>query len=95
MAQYICDYAQVTAIGEKLCQAASELESSINSYSSAVEGDLSNWTGVAKNNFANSNQAQVKASLIDAEYMKNLGEYIKEVSAQIQAVDDELASISI
>ena len=95
MAQYICDYAQVTAIGEKLCQAASDLQSSVNSYSSKIDGDLSTWTGVAKNNFASSNQAQVQASLADAEYMKNLGEYIKEVSAQIQAVDDELASISI
>lgn len=95
MAQYVCDYGQVTAIGEKLCQAASELESAVNSYSSSIDGNLSSWTGVAKNNFASSNQAQVQASMSDAEYMRNLGEYIKEVSTQIQAVDDELASISI
>ena len=95
MAKFVCDYAQVTAAGEKLIQAASDLTTATNNYSSTITSDLSGWTGDAKNSFTTTCTAQVTAATEKAKYMNDFGEFIKSASQKIQALDDELASISI
>ena len=41
MAKFVCDFSQVTSIGEKLCTAATDIETSISGYASQIESDLS------------------------------------------------------
>lgn len=95
MAKYVCDFAQVTAAGDKLCQAATEVTTNINTYGSSIESDLSSWTGTAKSSFQSSNSQLISTATADAEYINALGEFIKGASQSIQDLEDQLASLSI
>ena len=95
MAKFVCDYAQVTAAGEKLVQAASDLTSATTTYSSNIESDLSGWTGSAKSSFETQCKAQITTATEKAKYMNEFGEFIKTASQKIQELDDSLASLSI
>ena len=95
MAKFVCDYEQVTSIGEKMCQAATDVSTSVSSYSSSIESDLSTWTGVAKESYQATNSDQAQLAMKDADYINSLGEFIKDASSQIQKLDDELAGLSI
>lgn len=95
MAKYVCDFEQVYAAGEKLCSMAMDLESSVSNYGSKISGDLSSWTGEAKGNFTTQCEGQVQLATAGAQKANELGEFIKEASKSIQALDDELASLSI
>ena len=95
MAKYVCDYDQVTKIGENLCKSAEDVKTAVNTYSSSIESDLSSWTGVAKDSYSTTNNEQVQTTIKDAEYVNALGEFIKDASSQIQAKDEELAGLGI
>ena len=95
MAKYVCDFEQVTAIGEKICQAATDISSSVKTYSTSIDGDLSEWNGNAKDQFNTANTSLVSTATTDAEYVNSLGEFIKKASSSIQELEEELASLSI
>ena len=95
MAKYVCDYAQVSAAGDKVIEAASELLQATSTYSSNISSDLSGWTGEAKNTFVSQSSSKEKVATTKAERMNEFGEYIKEVSSQIQELDETLAGIRI
>ena len=95
MAKYVCDFAEVQAAGEKLCQTASDMTSAIDTYSSTIESDLSTWTGTAKSSFESTNTTQVTTAKADAQYINALGEFVKKASQSIQSLEEELASLSI
>jgi len=95
VAKYVCDFAQVRANGEKLCQIASQLSSAINTYSSNIESSLSSWSGDASVAFQGSNSAQVKASLANAQYINSLGEFVKSAADSIESLEGELSGLSI
>ena len=59
MAKYVCDVESVFSIGEKVCQTASDITTSVTNYSSKITSDLSTWTGTAKDAFTKSNETQV------------------------------------
>ena len=95
MAKYVCDFEQVYSIGEKLCQSAADMKSAVTTYSSNIDSNLSTWTGNAKTSFTSTNQEQVQTATTDAEYIDALGEFIKTASKSIQALEEELATLSI
>ena len=95
MAKYVCDFDQVYALGEKVCETVSTLENSVNSYSSKITSDLSTWTGPAKDSFIITNNEQVSLAKNDLTYVKELGEFIKSASRSIQQLEEELAGLSI
>ena len=95
MAKYVCDFEEVYSTGEKLCSAAVDMATAINTYSSTVKNDLSTWSGNAKSSFDTTNQAQVSTSKDDASYINALGEFVKASSKSIQSLEEELASLSI
>ena len=95
MAKYVCDFDQVYALGEKVCETVSTLENSVNSYSSKITSDLSTWTGTAKDSFITTNNEQVSLAKNDLTYVKELGEFIKSASRSIQQLEEELAGLSI
>lgn len=95
MAKYVCDFAEVYSAGEKLCAAASDMNSAVGTYSSTIASDLSTWTGTAKTSFETSNKTQVDTAKKDCEYVNALGEFVKKSSQSIQALEEELAALSI
>lgn len=95
MAKYVCDFGEVTAIGNKVCEAVSTLEAAVNTYSSRIESDLQSWSGVAKDSFNKTNAEQVSLATADLTYVKELGEFIKSASQSIEELETQLASLSI
>ena len=95
MAKYVCDFEQVYAIGEKVCEAVTELETSIGTYSTNIDSDLSSWTGTAKDSFTRTKGEQVELAKKDFTYIKELGEFIKSSSKSIQELEEQLASLTI
>ena len=95
MAKYVCDFDLVYSIGDKLCSTVSDLESSLDTYSTTIESDLSSWEGIAKNSFIKTKDSQVESSKKDYTYIKELGEFIKDSSKCIQELEDQLSSLSI
>ena len=94
MAKLVCDFSQVTAIGEKLCTTASDISSSIDDYANQMDSDLTSWTGSAKNSFQTTSNGQVKIVKADAEYVNNLGGFIKQAAQNI-TLEEELANLDI
>jgi len=99
MAKYVCDIEQVHAIGEQLCTSVATIGTSISSYSTNIESDLSGWTGEGaqsgKESFITAKNEQVDSAKLDVAYANELGEFIQEAAESIQKVEDELVSLSI
>ena len=95
MAKFVCDFEQVTSIGEKLCQSSKELESSISTYSSSMESGLSSWSGSAKEAFQNTNNELIQVASSDFSNINDLGEFIKKASSSIQSLEEELSNLQI
>ena len=95
MAKYVCDFEQVYSIGDKVCQAVSEIENSVTTYSSRIESDLSTWSGSAKDSFTRTNSEQVKLATTDLTYVKELGEFIKSSARSIQELEEQLGTLTI
>ena len=95
MAKYVCDFEQVSSIGNKVCDAASDMLSSLTTYSSSIESNLSSWSGDAKSSFSTTNSSLVSQTNADFEYINSLGEFIKASSEAIQSVEEELAGMKI
>lgn len=95
MAKYVCDYGQVTAIGNKLIENSNTLVDAANSYSSSIEGSLSSWSGAAKNSFSSQSSAEVDKVKAKADEMKAFGEFIINAAKSIQELDEELANVRI
>ncbi len=95
MAKYVCDFAEVYSAGEKLCQAANDMNTAVGTYSSTIESDLSTWTGTAKSSFQTTNTQQVNTAKTDVAYINALGEFIKKASQSIQSLEEQLAGLSI
>lgn len=96
MARYVCDFAAVRDVGQKVQKEGEELRNSINTYSTTIDNNLSGWTGgTAKSSFMSSNQKIVEASTAHAEYMIALGQFIQAAADKIESVENQLSGLSI
>ena len=95
MAKYVCDYATVISAGQNLIQAANDLTSAANTYSSKITSDLSSWSGEAKAAFVTTCTSQVEDTLKKAQEISEFGEFVVKAAQSIQQLDDSLASLSI
>lgn len=95
MTKFVCDYAQVNSIGNKLLEASNSLIESANRYNSSIDGSLSSWTGNTKTTFVSQSNAQVDKVLAKAKYISSFGEFIINSARSIQELDDDLANINI
>lgn len=95
MEKYVCDFGAVTSAGEQICDAAKDIETAVNTYSSTIEKDLSSWDGDAKKSFETSDAKQVENTKTDATYINSLGEFVISCSKSIEALEDELAGLTI
>ncbi|MBP5678781.1 MAG: hypothetical protein J6X28_03010 [Bacilli bacterium] len=95
MAKFVCDFGQVSAAGDKMISAASDLKTATTTYASNIESDLSGWNGDAKSSFMTTCNTQTAAATVEAQEMNDFGEFVKSSAQQIQELDDQLAAISI
>lgn len=95
MAKYVCDYDQVKEVGDKLITTATNMQSSVASFSTSIESDLSSWSGAAKENFDSQTANQVEIANQNATKIREAGEYIKESANAIEELDNELAGLRI
>ena len=95
MAKYVCDFETVTAAGEKLCKAATDINTAIGTYSSSIDSNLSSWDGTAKASFEKSNTTHISTAKKDTTEVNELGEFVKTASKSIKSLEDELAALKI
>lgn len=95
MPKYVCDFETVNKVGESLCEIATEMRSSVSSFSTKIASDLSSWTGQAKDTFNNTISSEVTASNANADEVEKVGTHIKDAVAKIQEKETELASLTI
>ena len=93
----VCDYAVVKKAGNQLAKQAAELQSQTSTFSTAVDSDLSGWTGAdAKAAFQEQKNNQVMFSVATAAQAEAVGKYIVICAKAIKETDEQLAaSISI
>ena len=95
MSKFVCDYAQVSAAGDKVIEAANELLQATSTYSSNMSQDISGWSGEAKTTFASQSSDREQVAVSQAKRMSEFGEFIKEASSKIEELDENLAGIQI
>lgn len=95
MAKYVCDFDQVKACGEAICQSAGDLSSAISKYSSDIDSSLFGWEGKASNSFEQANSSEEQKSLSHSEYINSFGNFVKEAAKSIEDLESELAELSI
>lgn len=95
MAKYVCDFGQVTAVGNKLIEAANSLLESANKFNSSIESSLSTWNGNSKSAFMSQSSAQVEKIIEKAKYIQSFGEFIIKAAESIQQLEEELGSTNL
>lgn len=95
MPKYVCDFDKVKEVGTKLTTVATEMTSSIDSFKSKISSDLSSWTGDAKTEFDGIVEVEVTSSKANATEVEKVGNHIKEAATKIEALEEELAALSI
>ena len=95
MSRYVCNYSEVEKAAKLLDEAAQNMKSFTNHYSTYINVNLSQWEGVAKNSFSSSNDKQIEMMNSQAEYLESLGEFVKDASYKIKTKDEELTKLEI
>ncbi len=95
MAKYVCDFATVASIGQQLIDSAGEMDGATSSYSSTIDGNLSQWTGTAKTSYKSTSDGQIKVAQTNSKEMEALGTFIKAASEAIEKLESELAALQI
>ena len=95
MPKYVCDFQQVYSVGESLCEISKDIHDNVTTYSSNISSDLSSWDGDAKNSFVSTNDSHIENVEKDLKYINEFGEFIKNASKDIEALETELASLKI
>lgn len=92
MPKFVCDTDEVKNNGEKLCEAAADMESSLKTYSGSISSDLSEWNSPAKTKFTQVNNTEIVSAAISAGYINSFGEFLKEFAAAVEKEEENLAS---
>lgn len=98
MPKYVCDTELVYSEGEKICTEANDLNTSISTYSTNVDSDLSGWTESTvggKASFTSAKNQQVQAAQADCTYINEVGEFIKGAAKSIDELEDQLSALKI
>lgn len=95
MSKYICDFEALKTIAINLKKYASDMNSTITSYESNVQSDLSGWTGTAKDSFSQGLSSQIESAKTYAKSVDDLSNFITKAVEAIESKEAELASINI
>lgn len=95
MSKYICDFDALKTIAINLKKFSSDMSSTITSYESNIQSDLSGWTGTAKESFSQGLSSQIASAKTYAKSVDELSNFITKAVEAIEAKEAEIASLSI
>lgn len=95
MSKYICDFDALKTIAINLKKFSSDMSSTITSYESNIQSDLSGWTGTAKESFSQGLSSQIESAKTYAKSVDELSNFITKAAEAIEAKEAEIASLSI
>ena len=93
MPKYVCEFEEVTKAGKDMCKTASDLVSSVKTYTSNLENELSQWTGEAKESFTKAETERLQTIGNTAAYLDNYGQFVQFASKAIEEADEQLSSL--
>lgn len=95
MAKYVCDFEEVRKAGKNLKTTATDMEASIETYSTKIEGDLEGWESASKTSYMVANEEQKAKIKSVNEYATSMSEYIVMAADAIEQLENDLAKINI
>lgn len=95
MAKYVCDFETVTSVGNSIKEAGNGLLAETNKYSSSIDTSLSVWSGTAKETAMKQVNEQSAKYVSSATNVVAYGQYLIDVSNEIEKTEDELSSWSL
>ena len=78
-----------------MCTVATNMTEDLGTYASTMESNLSGWDGRAKKSFNTSCSKEQEQIQQTAAYAQKLGEFIKKASAEIEKLENDLATRKI
>ena len=95
MAQYVCDFDTVTSVGNSIIKAGNNLLAETKKYSSSIDTSLSGWSGTAKETAMKQVNEQSAKYVSSAMNVVAYGQYLVDVSNEIEKTEGELTSWSL
>lgn len=95
MAKYVCDFETVTSVGNSIKEAGNGLLAETNKYSSSIDTSLSVWSGTAKETAMKQVNEQSAKYVSSAMNVVAYGQYLIDVSNEIEKTESELSSWSL
>ena len=95
MPKFVCDFATVKSAGKSIATSASDIRTSISTYSSKIEENLAGWDSTTKTSFVSVNEEEVTKANGMSDYAEKLGQFIEEAATKIEELEEELAQIDI
>ena len=95
MAQYVCDFDTVTKVGNSIKEAGNNLLAETKKYSSSIDTSLSGWSGTAKETAMKQVNEQSAKYVSSAMNVVAYGQYLIDVSNEIEKTESELSSWSL
>lgn len=95
MAKYVFDFELIDATIKVIKDKSSTMTNTLNTYSSKIDGSTSSWKSDTKEQFISTDKSQVdllKQSISD---LDSLGNYLSDVSNNIQSTEQTLSSMKI
>ena len=95
MAIYAFDFDEVAKTIEDLNQVAENLESKLQSCSTNLSDETSQWSGEASSTYSDQTNENYNVISQDIDTIKGMSSYLGEVSNVISSAEDSLASLKI
>ena len=95
MAKYVCDFETVTSVGNSIKEAGNDLLAETNKYSSSIDTSLSGWSGTAKETAMKQVNEQSAKYVSSAMNVVAYGQYLIDISNEIEKTESELSSWSL
>lgn len=95
MAKYVCDFETVTSVGNSIKEAGNGLLAETNKYSSSIDTSLSGWSGTTKETAMKQVNEQSAKYVSSAMNVVAYGQYLIDVSNEIEKTESELSSWSL
>ena len=95
MSLYVCDFTTVEEEGTATCNVARKLDEGVYDYQVAIESNLSQWTGSARNSFNKANDSLVKTAQEEIITCNRVGEFVLLVREAIYELEEDLSGMNI
>lgn len=95
MAKYVFDFELIDATIKVIKDKSSTMTNTLNTYSSKIDGSTSSWKSDTKEQFISTDKSQVDLLKQSISGLDSLGNYLSDVSNNIQSTEQTLSSMKI